>query len=102
MQLHGIPLRAAELLRPAGGAPALLIQDLLPAYVVLGLNRSAVANLLADVGRKSLAQECADLLAKSLLFRGEIQIHRDRKSTRLNSSHVKISYAVFCLNKKTI
>src|SRR5690606_2848403 len=25
----------------------------------------------------------------------------DRKSTRLNSSHVKISYAVFCLNKKT-
>src|SRR5690606_41067525 len=26
---------------------------------------------------------------------------RDRKSTRLNSSHVKISYAVFCLKKKT-
>src|SRR5690606_14238649 len=26
---------------------------------------------------------------------------RDRKSTRLNSSHVKISYAGFCLNKKT-
>src|SRR5690349_16760949 len=25
----------------------------------------------------------------------------DRKSTRLNSSHVEISYAVFCLNKKT-
>src|SRR5690606_40349086 len=28
--------------------------------------------------------------------------HLDRKSTRLNSSHVKISYAVFCLKKKTI
>src|SRR5690606_39693491 len=27
-------------------------------------------------------------------------IWRDRKSTRLNSSHVKISYAVFCLKKK--
>src|SRR5690606_41733818 len=26
---------------------------------------------------------------------------RDRKSTRLNSSHVKISYAVFCLKKKS-
>src|SRR5690606_39312810 len=28
-------------------------------------------------------------------------MNRDRKSTRLNSSHVKISYAVFCLKKKT-
>src|SRR5690606_41939406 len=28
-------------------------------------------------------------------------MRRDRKSTRLNSSHVKISYAVFCLKKKT-
>src|SRR5690606_40580572 len=27
---------------------------------------------------------------------------RDRKSTRLNSSHVKISYAVFCLKKKKL
>src|SRR5699024_12259806 len=27
---------------------------------------------------------------------------RDRKSTRLNSSHVSISYAVFCLKKKII
>src|SRR5690606_3514877 len=32
----------------------------------------------------------------------EVLIHlaADRKSTRLNSSHVKISYAVFCLNKR--
>src|SRR5690606_41901121 len=28
-------------------------------------------------------------------------VERDRKSTRLNSSHVKISYAVFCLKTKT-
>src|SRR5690349_22383410 len=28
--------------------------------------------------------------------------HEDRKSTRLNSSHVEISYAVFCLKKKKI
>src|SRR3712207_8916170 len=27
--------------------------------------------------------------------------YRDRKSTRLNSSHANISYAVFCLKKKT-
>src|SRR5690606_42154771 len=31
---------------------------------------------------------------------GEQTIQVDRKSTRLNSSHVKISYAVFCLKKK--
>src|SRR5438034_6596627 len=28
-------------------------------------------------------------------------LHTDRKSTRLNSSHTVISYAVFCLKKKT-
>src|SRR5690606_42011313 len=28
--------------------------------------------------------------------------HRDRKSTRLNSSHVKISYAAFCLEKNRL
>src|SRR5437870_8219295 len=37
---------------------------------------------------------------------GAVQLNRgvtarDRKSTRLNSSHVAISYAVFCLKKKT-
>src|SRR5690606_41567850 len=34
--------------------------------------------------------------------RGRLRVVEvDRKSTRLNSSHVKISYAVFCLKKKT-
>src|SRR3989442_7298384 len=33
-----------------------------------------------------------------------VQVHEglDRKSTRLNSSHVRISYAVFCLKKKKL
>src|SRR5437762_6629662 len=34
--------------------------------------------------------------------RSQLQQHRDRKSTRLNSSHRCISYAVFCLKKKNI
>src|SRR5258708_23283625 len=34
------------------------------------------------------------------LDRGRIRWARDRKSTRLNSSHQIISYAVFCLKKK--
>src|SRR3712207_7400601 len=37
----------------------------------------------------------ADLLLAEAAF-------RDRKSTRLNSSHANISYAVFCLKKKKI
>src|SRR5438132_8115578 len=34
------------------------------------------------------------------LYRDIIEINPDRKSTRLNSSHTVISYAVFCLKKK--
>src|SRR5947209_10954342 len=30
-----------------------------------------------------------------------VSLRQDRKSTRLNSSHANISYAVFCLKKKT-
>src|SRR5688572_32251652 len=32
----------------------------------------------------------------------DLRMHRDRKSTRLNSSHSQISYAVFCLKKKML
>src|SRR5690554_7290389 len=35
------------------------------------------------------------------LQRGTEGLYQDRKSTRLNSSHVRISYAVFCLKKKS-
>src|SRR5690606_40303417 len=43
----------------------------------------------------------SDGRAGSPVRRTGLRAHqRDRKSTRLNSSHVKISYAVFCLKKK--
>src|SRR5437588_3511487 len=38
--------------------------------------------------------------AAALLTAGITGFFRDRKSTRLNSSHTVISYAVFCLKKK--
>src|SRR2546422_7299167 len=43
-----------------------------------------------------------DLLRAQVLFHGEREVRPalDRKSTRLNSSHGYISYAVFCLKKK--
>src|SRR5438067_13110048 len=44
---------------------------------------------------------CTALVALSLVpLTGWDERQRDRKSTRLNSSHVSISYAVFCLKKK--
>src|SRR5690625_6709132 len=42
------------------------------------------------------ALNAADVVAHAL----EVVLAEDRKSTRLNSSHVAISYAVFCLKKK--
>src|SRR5207253_6062345 len=43
----------------------------------------------------------SDVLRRGRLLIGSgIKNHQDRKSTRLNSSHVAISYAVFCLKKK--
>src|SRR3712207_8141443 len=39
---------------------------------------------------------------EALLEYERASVARDRKSTRLNSSHANISYAVFCLKKKKI
>src|SRR2546430_9888849 len=42
----------------------------------------------------------ARLFAQSGQVRRQVAAGEDRKSTRLNSSHSQISYAVFCLKKK--
>src|SRR5690606_39698021 len=47
------------------------------------------ALLPGDLAERVVYQPCPTTVAR-----------QDRKSTRLNSSHVKISYAVFCLKKK--
>src|SRR5690242_20792053 len=50
--------------------------------------------------------DLVDVLEEARRFAGRViprlgQVHgEDRKSTRLNSSHMSISYAVFCLKKK--
>src|SRR2546430_4836389 len=63
------------------------------------LFRSAVATAFRDVAARELFQRArrARLAMDSSLTGYEA---RDRKSTRLNSSHSQISYAVFCLKKK--
>src|SRR2546430_7232858 len=52
---------------------------------------------------RSLSQDCFQSRGASASKRGLLLhlLRQDRKSTRLNSSHSQISYAVFCLKKKT-
>src|SRR5690606_41098669 len=59
------------------------------------------ANVLGTLEFAAKARELEALGVKvEILTEKEMRKLRDRKSTRLNSSHVKISYAVFCLKKK--
>src|SRR5690606_19124492 len=54
-----------------------------------------------DAYRELIAPERRRMLQERTIARLDALIGQlDRKSTRLNSSHVKISYAVFCLKKK--
>src|SRR5690606_40215624 len=67
-----------------------------------GRHRRAVRGAGDDAGEDVIGLDTdldLDLVAPHPHDRGTDQ---DRKSTRLNSSHVKISYAVFCLKKKKI
>src|SRR5437762_11055252 len=70
----------------------LSLHDALPilrggAEVILNLSASPYHAGKADERRRMISTRAAD--------------NQDRKSTRLNSSHRCISYAVFCLKKKT-
>src|SRR5204863_9488003 len=52
--------------------------------------------------QKELGDDEGGEAAEAALLRERLEkADLDRKSTRLNSSHVEISYAVFCLKKKT-
>src|SRR5690606_41519249 len=59
---------------------------------VSGVERDAAIDEAFAINEKWQAGEAT--------FHEARQVALDRKSTRLNSSHVKISYAVFCLKKK--
>src|SRR3712207_7566231 len=84
------------LFRSVGLDPALLageVADLgLDAHDVVAQRREPAVEAL-DLGE---LRQCAATVRQPVQRRVE-----DRKSTRLNSSHANISYAVFCLKKKT-
>src|SRR5690606_39995554 len=89
-----------------------------PLTIIVSINHLTAARVKEEtkhpIIRKSLAKSCQEtcfcrqdretgnrLASHSpLLIESPLFIRQDRKSTRLNSSHVKISYAVFCLKKK--
>src|SRR5690606_41863811 len=92
----------------------LSLHDALPIFIGDSL-QFVVAGIRVSVRMKEKVVDAVELLAVYLSVGGQFQhpvqadgrvigslllADQDRKSTRLNSSHVKISYAVFCLKKK--
>src|SRR5256886_9306962 len=55
----------------------------------------------AQTAKSSVAKMLLPLMGSQRGSPGRVRPFVDRKSTRLNSSHSQISYAVFCLKKKT-
>src|SRR5438309_5451740 len=96
--------------RPTAWATLLLVTTF-AAGIVVGVGGRALWGRVAyggapERGRgvEPLVAELTDELALTPVQRDSVhailQRHLDRKSTRLNSSHSSISYAVFCLKKK--
>src|SRR5690625_6904385 len=67
------------------------------------LFRSKIVQALTDKGIQILQSADSHTTIWVLIKEKDVKLAvKDRKSTRLNSSHVAISYAVFCLKKKNI
>src|SRR5699024_12793681 len=93
----GVPPALASLLplrRAPTRSPPLSLHDALP-ISLHGCRRSRRH-------RTALVRRLVARLDRTALRSGRLPLYgrTDRKSTRLNSSHVSISYAVFCLKKK--
>src|SRR5207249_1376988 len=109
-ELHAEVCRLAGALRRLGIRPGDRVGIFMPMCPEVAVSVLAVAkigavfiSLFSGYGPAALATRLEDGEAKCLICadgfyrRGQVV---DRKSTRLNSSHVSISYAVFCLKKK--
>src|SRR5260221_9887563 len=103
-KLHGLPPGLAATLSFCGtlGPPRGQQLELLQAAQELGAEESA-HGAVGCLDSRGLRQRKPGNWAKSASAETSSQscsTARDRKSTRLNSSHTVISYAVFCLKKK--
>src|SRR5438552_4960094 len=77
---------------------SLSLHDALPISRVVGGGQ--VKRFSLDFCEKNALHVPLAAIGTTILSRPAVRAARDRKSTRLNSSHQIISYAVFCLKKK--
>src|SRR2546422_7585394 len=85
--------------------PAIIYHDLILTYREVVSMVNSIANGLLNLGLTKGDRLCLFTLNRpeytiTFIAAGSIGVVVDRKSTRLNSSHGYISYAVFCLKKK--
>src|SRR5690554_7352967 len=81
----------------------LAIGTKMPDWVVSGVDeyqRRLSSDIRLEIEEIPLPKRRGETQALVAAEAEAIQKRLDRKSTRLNSSHVRISYAVFCLKKK--
>src|SRR5436305_3225541 len=72
----------------------------LPVVIVVHLFMLEITGDAATETAQRIQRNVSNLPITSEALAGVLGAGVDRKSTRLNSSHVRISYAVFCLKKK--
>src|SRR5690606_41032422 len=94
--LHSFPTRRSSDLG-MGVYGTILIIELLFIGFLIWSNRLAFKKRGYAVREKDLLYRSGILSTTTTIVPFNRIQHIDRKSTRLNSSHVKISYAVFCL-----
>src|SRR2546430_12803101 len=74
---------------------------LFPYTTLFRSRRTVLDKILVDAAAEAGAEVRTGFSVQEIIFKdGRVTGIRDRKSTRLNSSHSQISYAVFCLKKK--
>src|SRR5690242_20989243 len=94
MYLHSFPTRRSSDLSVTPGEMAIFVRsDAQVARATAAAKASGFSFRTLDARVKTSSNEIS--IGTMHLAKG------DRKSTRLNSSHMSISYAVFCLKKKT-
>src|SRR5579859_8232287 len=90
------PVLAATLATPADAVRAL--ESDCAAHPGDAVATAALAQAYLTVRQPGLAVGLVE--GAPAAVRDDVRVRQDRKSTRLNSSHSQISYAVFCLKKK--